>query len=165
MYTSVAEKIKATKEKHNMKYYINRTNPSLNGIDALFSDLFGDGMYTTRIPQVDVYETPTSYVVEADVAGYEEGSIAIDVEKHVLTIKSEDKELKKVNEEEAKEEKKEERKYLMREITRPSFSRSFTLPDDVDEEAIKAESKNGILTISLPKTQRAQRSRIEVKIN
>ncbi|MCI7607161.1 MAG: hypothetical protein MSS69_10480, partial [Spirochaetales bacterium] len=76
MYTSVAEKIKATKEKHNMKYYINRTNPSLNGIDALFSDLFGDGMYTTRIPQVDVYETPTSYVVEADVAGYEEGSIA-----------------------------------------------------------------------------------------
>ena len=148
-----------------MKYYINRTNPALNGFDALFSDLFGDGAYSTRIPQVDVYETPVSYVVEADVAGYAEGDIAIDVEKHVLTIKTEDKNLKKVNEEEEKEEKKEERKYLMREISRPAFSRSFTLPDDVDEENIKAESKNGILSITLPKTQRAQRSRIEVKIN
>lgn len=147
-----------------MKYYINRTNPTLSGIDALFSDIFGDGMYSPRIPQVDVYETSSSYVVEAEVAGYNEGDIAIDVEKHVLTIKSEDKNLKKVNEE-AKDEKKEERKYLMREISRPSFSRSFTLPDDVDEENIKAESKNGILTITLPKTQKAQKSRIEVKIN
>ena len=53
----------------------------------------------------------------------------------------------------------------MREISRPSFSRSFTLPEDVDEENIKAESKNGILTITLPKTEKAQRGRIEVNIN
>ena len=148
-----------------MKYYINRTNPSLNGFDALFSDLFGDGVYGARIPQVDVYETPSSYVVEAEVAGYSEGDIAIDVEKHVLTIKSDDKNMKKVNQEENEVEKKEDRKYLMREISRPSFSRSFTLPEDVDEENIKAESKNGILTITLPKTEKAQKGRIEVKIN
>ena len=148
-----------------MKYYINRTNPSLNGLDALFSDLFGDSMYSTRIPEVDVYETQDKYVVEADVAGYNEGDIAIDVEKHVLTIKTIEKNLKKVNEEEDKEEKKEERKYLMREIRRPEFSRSFTLPEDVEEEAIKAESKNGILTITLPKTAKSQRGKIEVKIN
>ena len=92
-----------------MKYYINRTNPSLNGFDALFSDLFGDGVYGARIPQVDVYETPSSYVVEAEVAGYSEGDIAIDVEKHVLTIKSDDKNMKKVNQEENEVEKKEER--------------------------------------------------------
>ena len=148
-----------------MKYYINRTNPSLNGLDAIFSDLFGDGVYGARIPQVDVYETPSSYVVEAEVAGYSEGDIAIDVEKHVLTIKSDDKNMKRVDQEENEAEKKEERKYLMREISRPSFSRSFTLPEDVDEENIKAESKNGILTITLPKTEKAQRGRIEVKIN
>ena len=89
-----------------MKYYINRTNPSLNGLDAIFSDLFGDGVYGARIPQVDVYETPSSYVVEAEVAGYSEGDIAIDVEKHVLTIKSDDKNMKKVNQEENEVEKK-----------------------------------------------------------
>ena len=59
-----------------MKYYINRTNPSLNGLDAIFSDLFGDGVYGARIPQVDVYETPSSYVVEAEVAGYSEGDVS-----------------------------------------------------------------------------------------
>ncbi|MGN1164014.1 MAG: Hsp20/alpha crystallin family protein [Candidatus Ornithospirochaeta sp.] len=148
-----------------MKYYINRTNPSLSGIDSLFSDLFGDNFYSSRIPQVDVYETPSSYVVEADVAGYEEGSIQISVEKHVLTLASEDKNLKKANAEEAKEEKKDERKYLMREISRPSFSRSFTLPEDVDEASIKAEGKNGILTLTIPKKTPEERGRIEIKIN
>ena len=147
--------------RNKMKYYINRTNPSLNGIDALFSDLFGDSIYSSRIPQVDVYETKDKYVLEAETAGYKEGDISIDVEKHVLTIKTADKDLKKVNE----EEKKEERKYLMREISRPEFSRSFTLPEDVDEENICAESRNGILTVTLPKTAKAQRGRIEVKIN
>ena len=73
--------------------------------------------------------------------------------------------MKRANEEEEKSEKKEERKYLMREISRPSFSRSFTLPEDVDEENIKAETKNGLLVVTLPKTEKAQRGRIEVKIN
>ena len=146
-----------------MKYYINRTNPAISGIDSLFSDLFGDSLYSTRIPQVDVYETPSSYTVEADVAGYGEGDISISVEKHVLTIKGEDKNMKRADE--AEGEKKEERKYLVREISTPSFTRSFTLPEDVDEENIKAESRNGILTLTIPKTERAQRGRIEVKIN
>ena len=55
--------------RNKMKYYINRTNPSLNGIDALFSDLFGDSIYSSRIPQVDVYETKDKYVLEAETAG------------------------------------------------------------------------------------------------
>ena len=148
-----------------MKYYINRTNPTLGGIDSIFNDIFGDNFYSSRIPSVDVYETPSSYVVEAEVAGYDEKDIAISVEKHVLTLASDEKNMKKVNQEENEAEKKEERKYLMREISRPSFSRSFTLPADVDEEHIKAESKNGILTITLPKTEKAQKGRIEVKIN
>ena len=148
-----------------MKYYINRTNPTLGGIDSIFNDIFGDNFYSSRIPSVDVYETPSSYVVEAEVAGYYENDIAISVEKHVLTLASDEKNMKRANEEEEKSEKKEERKYLMREISRPSFSRSFTLPEDVDEENIKAETKNGLLVVTLPKTEKAQRGRIEVKIN
>ncbi len=147
-----------------MKYYINRTNPALSGIDSIFNDIFGDSTYSARIPAVDVFETPTSYEVEAEVAGYDEKDISVAVEKHVLTIAS-TKDLKKANEEEKKEEKDEERTYLVREISRPSFSRSFTLPEDVDEENIKAETKNGMLKIVLPKTVQSQRGRIEVKIN
>lgn len=148
-----------------MKYYINRTNPALAGIDSLFNDIFGDNYYSSRVPAVDVYETAENYVVEAEVAGYEEKDISVSVEKHVLTVSSNDKELKKVNQEESKEEKKEERNYLVREISKPSFSRSFTLPEDVDEDNISAETKSGVLKIVLPKTAKAQRGRIEVKIN
>src|SRR5574344_1655046 len=144
-----------------MKYYINRTNPTLGGIDSICNDSFEDNFYSSRIPSVDVYETPSSYVVEAEVAGYDEKDIAISVEKHVLTVASDEKNMKRANE----EEEKSERKYLMREISRPSFSRSFTLPEDVDEENIKAETKNGLLVVTLPKTEKAQRGRIEVKIN
>jgi HSP20 family protein len=147
-----------------MKYYINRTNPALAGIDSIFNDIFGDNYYSAKIPAVDVYETPTSYEVEAEVAGYDEKDISVAVEKHVLTISS-THELKKANDEEKKEEKKEERNYLIREISRPSFTRSFTLPEDVDEENIKGETRDGILRITLPKTQQSQRGRIEVKIN
>ncbi len=147
-----------------MKYYINRTNPTLAGIDSLFNDLFGDNYYSAKIPAVDVFETPESYEIEAEVAGYDEKDITVAVEKHVLTISSA-KDLKKANEEEKKDEKKEERHYLIREISRPSFTRSFTLPEDVDEESIKGETKDGILKITLPKTKQSQRGRIEVKIN
>ncbi len=147
-----------------MKYYINRTNPTLNGIDSLFNDIFGDNYYSAKIPAVDVYEKADSYEIEAEVAGYDEKDISVGVEKHVLTI-STTKDLKKANEEDRKDEKKEERSYLIREISRPSFTRSFTLPDDVDEENIKGETKDGILKITLPKTQKSQRGRIEVKIN
>ncbi len=147
-----------------MKYYINRTNPALSGIDSLFNDMFEGNYYSAKVPSVDVYETPSSYEIEAEVAGYDEKDISVAVEKHVLTIAS-TKELRKANEEEKNEEKKEERHYLIREILRPQFSRSFTLPEDVDEENIKGETKDGILKVSLPKTQQSQRGRIEVKIN
>ncbi len=149
-----------------MKYYPDRTNTSMYGLDSLFNDLFGDSSYSyrTRVPKVDVYETPNSYVLRVVVAGYKEENISVSVESHVLTV-SYNKELKRANEEEKKEEKKEERKYLVREISTPEFSRSFTLPDDIDESTISAENKNGILTITLPKVEKTERGKIEVKIN
>lgn len=147
-----------------MKYYVNTvSNPALtlSGLNSIFNDVFGDTM-RVHIPQVDIYEEDGKYTLEADVAGYADGDIDLAVEKHVLTISSKKEDLK-----DAKDEKKEEEKknYLLHEIARPEFKRSFTLPEDIDEENIQAETKDGILTIVLPKVKKAQKARIEIKIN
>lgn len=142
-----------------MKYYINRTTPTSLMYDALFNDVFGD-MTRTHIPSVDVYETSNSYTVEADVAGYNDGDITLSVDKRVLTLES--KELKKAEE---TEERKEERNYLIRENVRPEFKRSFTLPEDANVDSISAETKNGILTIVIPKKEKIEQGKIEIKIN
>lgn len=144
-----------------MRYYVNRTTPTLSPMESIFNDLFGDTQLSRRIPPVDIYETEDGYVIEASVAGYDEKDISLSVDKRVLTLSTlgaaED-------DEEKKEEKKVEKKYLMREIPRPTFSRSFTLPEDVDDEKISAENKNGILYIELPRLEKLQKGKIEIKI-
>ena len=140
-----------------MRYYVNRTTPTLSSMESLFNDIFGDAQLSRRIPPVDIYETEDAYTIEASVAGYDEKDISLSVDKRILTLST----LDAANSE---EEKKEEKKYLMREIPRPAFSRSFTLPEDVDDDKISAENKNGILYIVLPKLEKLQKGKIEIKI-
>ena len=143
-----------------MKYYVNRPTSAVTGMDEFFNDLFGDGTFSRKFPPVDVYETEKAYVIEAEVAGYKQEEISLSVDKHVLTISA--TALKKADNEE--HEKKEDKKYVLREISRPTFSRSFTLPDDVDEENIEAETKDGLLRVYIPKKERTQKGKIEIKI-
>lgn len=142
-----------------MKYYVNRPTSAVTGMEDFFNELFGDGTFSRKFPPVDVYETEKAYVVEAEVAGYKQEEISLSVDKHVLTISAAP--LKKAD---AGEEKKEERKYLIKEMDRPSFSRSFTLPEDVNEEAIEAETKDGILSVTMPKMEKVQKGKIEIRI-
>lgn len=142
-----------------MKYYVNRPTSAVTGMDEFFNDLFGDGSFSRKFPPVDVYETDKAYVIEAEVAGYKQEEISLSVDKHVLTISA--SLVKKVDN---NEEKKEDKKYILREIGRTSFSRSFTLPDDVDEEKIEAETKDGVLLVYIPKKEKSQRGKIEIKI-
>lgn len=142
-----------------MKYYVNRPTSAVTGMEDFFNELFGDGTFSRKFPPVDVYETEKAYVVEAEVAGYKQEEISLSVDKHVLTISATP--LKKAD---ANEEKKEDRKYLIKEMDRPSFSRSFTLPEDVNEEEIEAETKDGILSVTMPKMEKVQKGKIEIKI-
>ena len=138
-----------------MKYAISKRNPEY-GLENFFNDFF-DGAYSTKMPPVDVYETDKGYMVEAEVAGYDPKDIKLSVDKHTLTISAE---------EEKKEEEKEGKKYMIRETYHNSFSRSFTLPDDVDESGISAETKHGVLKVTLPKKPaEPDKGRIEIKIN
>jgi len=108
---------------------------------------------TAWAPAVDIFETENELVLKADLPDVNEKDLDIRVENNMLTIRGERK-----FEQEVKEEN-----YLRIERTYGSFSRSFSLPNTVNTEGIKAEYKNGVLTVQLPK--RAESKPKQVKVN
>ena len=108
---------------------------------------------TTWAPAVDIYETENELVVKADLPDVSEKDLDVRIENNTLTIRGERKFEKKVEEEH----------YLRVERIYGSFSRSFSLPNTVNSEAIKAEYKNGVLTVELPK--RAESKPKQIKVN
>ena len=98
-------------------------------------------MYPT--PRMDVIETKESFQVKADVPGFSKDQIDIDIQGNTLSIKGKyDK---------TKEQKDEH--YHTQERVQSSFSRSLTLPFQVDPTKVKAELKDGVLQIMLPKNE------------
>lgn len=108
---------------------------------------------TTWAPAVDIYETENELVLKADLPDVEEKDIDVRVENNMLTLRGERKFEKSVKED----------NYLRVERTYGSFSRSFSLPNTVNTEAIEASYKNGVLTVQLPK--RAESKPKQVRIN
>lgn len=104
-------------------------------------------------PAVDISETENELVVKADLPDVNEKDIDVRVENNMLTIRGERK----------LEEKTEKESYLRVERTYGTFSRSFRLPNTVNNEAILAGYKNGVLTVTLPK--RAESKPKQVKVN
>ena len=127
---------------------------------TLFNDLFDDfedDGYTLpsfnfkkafSTPKVDIKESKDKYSLKMDLPGKTDKDIDIKLLNNILTISSEN-EVK--NQKEEKEETKESPKYLIRERRYSKFSRSFSLPEDVDNEKLAATVKNGVLTINMPK--------------
>ena len=140
-----------------------RWDPFRNGsklqeqVNRLFENSFqgpaDQGALTTWAPAVDIYETENELVLKADLPDVNEKDMDIQVENNMLTIRGERKFEQKVKED----------NYLRVERTYGSFSRSFSLPSTINSESIKAEYKNGVLTIELPK--RAESKPKQVKIN
>lgn len=104
-------------------------------------------------PSVDLSETEKAVEVRMDLPGVKAKEIDIQINKNLLTVSGE-----------RKEEKEEKGKTYHRVERRTgNFSRSFTLPCAVAEDEVAAEYKDGILTITLPKTEEAQTRKIKVK--
>ena len=129
-----------------------------SAMPAIFEDFFkpwsqwfgDDGGLTGRasnIPAVNIRENGDHYTVTLAAPGLTKDDIEINVENNMLTISSE---------KEALEESKEE-KYTRKEYSYNSFSRSFTLPDDIKQEAIDARYENGELKITLPRKEEAKK--------
>ena len=127
-------------------------------INRVFHDAFDrtgeDASLTAWAPAVDMYETEHELVVKADLPDIDPKDLDIRVENNILTIRGERKFEKKV----------EEGNYLRVERSYGSFSRSFALANTVNTEAIKAEYKNGVLTLSVPKREEAKPKQIKVNV-
>jgi HSP20 family protein len=109
---------------------------------------------TEWAPRVNIAETRDNYLVEVEVPGMKKEDIHISLKDNLLTIEGERKH----------ETASRDRNYHRRESFYGKFSRSFTLPDDVLKDKIDASYENGILTITLPKSEEAKPKEIEVKI-
>lgn len=94
-------------------------------------------------PSCNVSETPEEYRIEAELPGVKQEDLEVKVENRTLTLRGERRE--------KKEEKQE--KYHRVESSYGSFMRSFTLPDDADEDKVVAEYKNGLLTVRVIRTE------------
>jgi HSP20 family protein len=127
-------------------------------INRLFNESFDrssqDGSLTTWAPAVDIFETEHELVVKADLPDVKPEELDIRVENNILTIRGERKFEKKVTED----------KYLRVERSYGSFSRSFSLANTVNTEAIKADYKDGVLTLSIPKREEAKPKQIKVQV-
>jgi len=108
---------------------------------------------TTWVPAVDIYETENELVIKADLPEVAEKDVDVRVENNMLTIRGERKFEQNVKED----------NYLRVERAYGSFSRSFSLPNTVNTEAIEANYKDGVLKVVLPK--RAESKPKQVKIN
>jgi len=107
---------------------------------------------TTWSPAVDIFETEGEIVVKAELPGMERKDITLNLEKNVLTLKGErrfEKETKDDN-------------YHRVERSYGTFSRAFSIPATVDEEKIRADYKDGVLKIVLPKKEQSKPKQIRI---
>ncbi|MBN8613394.1 MAG: Hsp20/alpha crystallin family protein [Deltaproteobacteria bacterium] len=107
----------------------------------------------TFAPAVDVFEEKDAFVVQAELAGIEAKDIQIEIENGILTLKGERKLARDANED----------GYRRVERWYGAFSRQFTLPRTVEAERIEASSKDGVLTVRIPKRAEAKSQKISVK--
>ena len=128
-------------------------------LNRLFDEPFfrraDESAITAWAPDVDIYEDGNQLVLKADLPDINEEDLDIRIENNMLTIRGERKFEKSVKEE----------NYLRVERSYGAFSRSFSLPNTVATEGIKAEYKNGVLTLTLPKREESKPKQIKVNTN
>ncbi|MGP1458919.1 MAG: Hsp20/alpha crystallin family protein [Treponema sp.] len=110
------------------------------------------------MPKVDVKEDGEAYTMEMDLPGRSEKDVDIELDNNTLTISS-----KQEEKNETAADKKENGRWLIRERRVSSFKRSFTLPEDVNLDALKASFKNGILSVKLPRRALPQPKKIAIE--
>ena len=131
----------------------NMFNTIENGGSLMNSDAFFNT--TTLTPRVDISEDKANYYIHAELPGMTKDDVKVAVnEGGILTISGEKKH----------EEKKEDKNYYRIERRYGQFSRSFTLPEHVDDTNIDAKFENGVLNLSIPKVEPAKPNVKEITV-
>ncbi|MGW8223424.1 MAG: Hsp20/alpha crystallin family protein [Syntrophobacteria bacterium] len=104
------------------------------------------------VPAVDIFESEAAITLLADMPGVSSENISIDLHENQLTLSGEVEPL--ISEKEG---------YLLQEFETGTFHRQFTLSDRIDQKAITATVKDGVLRLVLPKAEKAKPRKIEVK--
>lgn len=112
------------------------------------------GIRSVAFPKLSISEDASNYVVEADVPGLEKKDITVSVKDGDLMISGERK----------SESESRDKQWHRVERFSGAFSRSVSLPDDVKSDEIKAEYKNGVLSVTLPKTEERKVKAVNVDI-
>ncbi len=147
-----------------MRYSLARREPTWSTLPLWkdFDTLFG-GMtngfneestqWLEKNMKTEIEETDKAYKVSFEVPGLTDKDLRVEVKDHVLRVSGERK---------SKTEKK-EGQFFRTERHYGSLERSFTLPSDVDTERIEARAENGVLNVTLPKTERSAGRTIQIK--
>ena len=115
--------------------------------------LFGHRELELQMPRIDVIDREKEILVRAELPGVEKKDLEVNLSGELLTIKGESH----------REEKEGEGEYFRSEISRGTFRRTIRLPEEVDEKGVKAEFKDGMLEVHMPKTHRVERHQIRVE--
>ena len=118
------------------------------------SRLFSEPASRPWSPAVDIYENENELVLKADIPEIDPKNVGIQIENGTLTLKGERK----------FEEQKNGKGYHRVERGYGTFVRAFTLPDTVDAEKVKADYKNGVLSVKLPKKEVAKPRTVNVEV-
>ena len=135
-------------------------------MDRLFDEFFRDfslapfrgvdESWGAYVPSIDVKENEKEFQISAELPGMDDKDVEVSITGDVLTIKGEKK---------LEKEEEEDKGYYRRERAYGSFQRRIQLPAEVDTDKVSAHFKKGVLTVTLPKTEEAQKAvrKIEVK--
>jgi HSP20 family protein len=135
---------------------VKRYQPAPDLFRPFLDDVFGPFQRmgsSMRVPDTDVVERENEIRVTTELPGMNAEDIELSLENNVLTISGEKKE----------EREEEGETYHLAERRWGRFSRSFVLPREVEQDKIQAQFQDGVLTVTIPKSERARRRRIEVQ--
>jgi len=128
----------------------------LFGMDRTFNRLFGMEGYSEDsvfAPRIAVKETPAAFVITAEMPGISKEELKVEVDRGILNLTAERR----------REEAKDNENWHRDELSYGWYRRSLTLPEGTDPGKIEAELKDGILVLTLPKTEKAKPVEIKVR--
>lgn len=154
----------ALKEKGQENIVPFRSSTMLEEMEKMFESFFPQswlrpsriehGLWGESLPQVDVIDRDDHILVRAAVPGVEKDNLEVSTTDHTVTIRGSS----------SYETKEEEGEYYRHEIGSGDFLRTVTLPASVDEANCKAVFKEGLLELTLPKTESAKRHSVKIDI-